>query len=146
MAILLIIIGICLIYINYRAIKKDKMSFKDVLDNKKDDISSVEVEVGNLRMDMADTFTELQKELLALKEEVENLKKEKNVENSSEEKNEIKFLLKEDDNNVINEIRERSKTELIKELIELGATDEEICNKLSLGKGEVLLVRGLCKK
>lgn len=146
MAILLIFIGIFLIYINYKAIKKEEKSFQDILHNKKEDMSSIEIDIGNLRMEVADTFTEIQKEILNLKEELETLNGESIKKNESKEKNEIKFLLEEDDNSVINEIHKKSKTELIKELIELGASDEEICNKLSLGKGEVLLVRGLCKK
>lgn len=146
MAILLIFIGIFLIYINYKAIKKEEKSFQDILHNKKEDMSSIEIDIGNLRMEVADTFTEIQKEILNLKEELETLNGESIKKNESKEKNEIKFLLEEDDNSVINEIHKKSKTELIKELIELGASDEKICNKLSLGKGEVLLVRGLCKK
>ena len=47
---------------------------------------------------------------------------------------------------VINEIDNKNKTAVIRELISLGLNDEEICEKLSLGKGEVLLVRNLYKK
>ena len=37
------------------------------------------------------------------------------------------------------------KTEKIKEMINKGKSDEEICNSLGIGKGEVLLIRELIK-
>ena len=39
----------------------------------------------------------------------------------------------------------KTKTDRIKQLIKEGYSDEEICNKLSVGKGEILLVKGLFK-
>ena len=39
-----------------------------------------------------------------------------------------------------------SKTQNIKRLLEDGLTEEQICHKLSVSKGEILLVKGLFKK
>lgn len=47
---------------------------------------------------------------------------------------------------VINDISLDSKTKRIKKLINDGLKDEEICEKLHVGKGEILLVKGLLNK
>lgn len=59
-----------------------------------------------------------------------------------------------DEDGVISEINfskkiqrtDSNKTESIKSLLEEGLADEEICHKLSVSRGEVLLVKGLFKK
>lgn len=147
MPILLIIIGITLIYINFKAIKKNENSFRNVLEYKKEDVSEIELQIGALRMDIADSLTELQKEIINIKASLPKDLEEEELEDNliEKESDELKFLL-DDDNGVINKISKKGKTELIKELIEQGLNDDEICSKLSLGKGEVLLVRGLYKK
>lgn len=161
MPILLIVVGITLIYINFKAIKKNENSFRNMLEYKKEDISDIELQIGALRMDIANSLTDLQKEIIDIKASLPNSEVVVEIEDVSidaktsvtetvlvekeEENSEIKFLLNEEDG-VINQISKKGKTELIKELIEQGLKDDEICNKLSLGKGEVILVRGLYKK
>ena len=134
---ILILFGIILIIVNIKAINKEEKSFSSVLKYKKEDISEIEVEIGRLRKDLAESLTELQEEILEIRSMVEG-KKVESVD--------VERLLDINEEDVINEINTRSKAVTIKELIDLGHTDDEICEKLSLGKGEVLLVRGLYKK
>ena len=46
MPIILIIIGTLLVFLNYKAIKKDKNTFSNVLKYKKEDITEFEVKLG----------------------------------------------------------------------------------------------------
>lgn len=149
MPFILIVIGVILVVLNYKALKKDESSFSDVLKYKQKDMTEVEVEKGAIRRDIAESLTELQKEILEIKQHinfnnnVEDIKE--NLETDEELiSNNLTFIDEEVD--VINEIDNKNKTEDIRELISLGLNDDEICEKLSLGKGEVLLVRNLYKK
>lgn len=149
MPFILIVIGVILVVLNYKALKKDETSFSDVLKYKQKDMTEVEIEIGAIRRDIAESLTELQKEILDIKQHinfnnnVEDIKE--NLETDEELiSNNLTYLDEEVD--VINEIDNKNKTEVIRELISLGLNDEEICEKLSLGKGEVLLVRNLYKK
>ena len=149
MPFILIVIGVILVVLNYKALKKDESSFSDVLKYKQKDMTEVEVEIGAIRRDIAESLTELQKEILEIKQHinfnnnVEDIKE--NLETDEELiSNNLTFIDEEVD--VINEIDNKNKTEVIRELISLGLNDDEICEKLSLGKGEVLLVRNLYKK
>lgn len=146
MPISLIIIGALLIFLNYKAIKKDKNTFSNVLKYKKEDITEFEVKLGAIRKDMAESLTELQQEILELKIKSTNRtisQEDNNV--SLKRDNEIEYLL-EGKEEVINDISKKGKSERIKELLDMGLTEDEICEKLSIGKGEVLLVKGLFKK
>ena len=153
MPILLIIMGAILIFLNYKALKKDDKSFSSVLKYKKEDISDLELEIGRIRKDMAESLLDLQQEIIKLQENndtknQESLHKLNKVNKESFDNiKETMLLEKSNDNNgVINDIHVKIKTETIKELIDLGFSDDEICEKLSLGKGEVQLVKGLYKK
>jgi len=146
MPIILIIIGALLIFLNYKAIKKDKNTFSNVLKYKKEDITEFEIKLGSIRKDMAESLTELQQEILELKTKRtnENLVKEDNNLDFKRD-NDRKYIL-EEKKEVINNISKKGKSERIKELLDMGFTEDEICEKLSIGKGEVLLVKGLFKK
>lgn len=79
-----------------------------------------------------------------------------NIANDKEETiSENEFLVNfNEEDGVISEINfskkvqrtDSNKTESIKSLLGQGLSDEEICHKLSVSKGEVLLVKGLFKK
>ncbi len=125
MAIILIIFGITLIIVNIKAINKKENSFGNMLKYKKEDISEVQIEIGQIRQDVAESLTEMQQEILELKnliKEKKELQEEAKIEENSFDK----------------------KSQIIK-LIKEGYSEDEICNKLSLGKGEVLLVKNLFK-
>ena len=149
MPFILIVIGVILVVLNYKALKKDETSFSNVLKYKQKDMTEVEVEIGAIRRDIAESLTELQKEILDIKQHINfNNNVEDIKENLETDEELISNNLNSTDEevDVINEIDNKNKTEAIRELISLGLNDEEICERLSLGKGEVLLVRNLYKK
>lgn len=71
--IVLIIIGTLLIVLNINAIRKDKKSFKAVLNNEEDDIREYEIEIGKIRREFSETVLELQKEIQNLKDKNESV-------------------------------------------------------------------------
>ncbi|MDD7794581.1 hypothetical protein [Clostridium sp. 'White wine YQ'] len=191
MAVFIIIISIALIYINYRALKKDKISsFSDILAHKEESISDIQFEVGKLRREFSETILELQKEIIELKardrgnesnkDDLDIKKKDTYFDNENVEefeetdenetiqvndsngdkdielasKKEYPNDIEEDEVNKVDEINNvdeadgnqpKDKVELVKELINQGYDDDKICESLSIGKGEVLLIRGLLK-
>lgn len=192
MPIILLVIGIVLIIYNYRAMKKDGTieikntgkSFDSILEVNKEGLNDYKMEIGILRRDIAESLTELQEEIIDIKN---NLNKLKNNDRVYENKNELEYVSYEkNDDNFMETIHEENihsqvyhnndlkdnnefydelnneeniiadadfeddndsdKTHKIKILLEEGLTEEEICHKLSVSKGEVLLVKGLFKK
>lgn len=161
MPIFLLLLGIILIIINIKAVKKDDKSFKNVLQYNKEDMSEATIAIGQIRQDVAESLTELQQDILEIKARLSKLEANSNNLDSSKEKgftidaermeevdrNELIDLeaLVAKDEAIINEVDNKTKTDRIKQLIKEGYSDEEICNKLSVGKGEILLVKGLFK-
>ena len=144
MPFILIVIGVILVVLNYKALKKDETSFSDVLKYKQKDMTEVEIEIGAIRRDIAESLTELQKEILDIKQHINFNNNVEDIKENLETDEELisnNLTSIDEEVDVINEIDNKNKTEVIRELISLGLNDEEICEKLSLGKGEVLLVR-----
>lgn len=73
----LIIIGIVLIVINIKALKKEDNSFENILKNKEEKIENYEIDIAKLRREFSETLTELQREIYDLKAELKNLKSER---------------------------------------------------------------------
>ena len=149
MPFILIVIGVILVVLNYKALKKDESSFSDVLKYKQKDMTEVEVEIGAIRRDIAESLTELQKEILEIKQHINFNNNVEDIKENLETDEELisnNLTSIDEEVDVINEIDNKNKTEVIRELISLGLNDDEICEKLSLGKGEVLLVKDLYKK
>ena len=143
MPFILIVIGVILVVLNYKALKKDETSFSDVLKYKQKDMTEVEIEIGAIRRDIAESLTELQKEILDIKQHINFNNNVEDIKENLETDEELisnNLTSIDEEVDVINEIDNKNKTEVIRELISLGLNDEEICEKLSLGKGEVLLV------
>ncbi len=155
---LIIIIGIILIFLNLKAIKKEDRSFEKILEREEvNNNKDYDLEILGIRKDMAETVLELQKEIEELKLSINSLKKsEVKVDNIINNDNYNKNSLKTD---VVSEIDFSNKIETTKEetlksekqrkvkiLLDKGLTDDEICEKLSIGKGEVLLIKSLLKK
>lgn len=67
---ILLLIGIFLIVFNIRALKKEKNSFKNVFTNKEENITDTELLIGQLRREFSETVLELQKEIIALRHEI----------------------------------------------------------------------------
>lgn len=131
--ILIVTIGILLIWINRKEFKVKNSGFKEVLINKTDTITEVEVEIQNLRRDFAETIGVLQMDIKNLSKDIDNLKGTQVIEESSIEND---FSNSEKSNNV----------EEVKKLIEQGVSIDDICKILSIGKGEVLLIKDLYKQ
>ena len=147
MPVILILIGFIFIVFSYISIKKEKNldinddkkednSFKSILRNNERDLSDYKFELGVLRKDIGESLNELQQEILEIKKAL-NLFNEKDLIN--EDRYDTKV------HNSINEnyYKESSKASNIRELLKDGLTDEEISEKLSVTKGEILLVKGL---
>lgn len=145
MPIILIIIALILIIYSYKSMKKennlnknndmkDYDSFQSILRESESDLSDYKFELGVLRKDIGESLNELQQEIV-------NIKKTLNL---LDEKDKIYEQL----DNSINEnyYNESSKASKIRKLLEDGLTDEEISEKLSVAKGEILLVKGLYKQ
>ena len=176
MPIILMIVGILLIVFNYKGIKNESMSFEiqdqeeirnrnnsfdRILNKSKDELNDYKIELGIFRRNVAESLTELQEEILEIKKylnivkntenlyddnkEIENLVIN-NIENDIVSK--INFKNKTANSKIehINNISDSKKTERIKELLQQGLTEDEVCHRLSISKGEVLLVKDLFKK
>ncbi|MBW6408540.1 hypothetical protein [Clostridium weizhouense] len=167
MPVLLIIIGIVLIVYSYSDIKKsNNTSFKITLNEEKENLDDYKLEIGRLRKDIGESLTELQEEIKNIKINL-NMSKdiEEMYENESDvlnnmnevskydmELNSSNVTLIEEENDVISDINfehkvdnDLNKSDSINELIKQGLNDDEISQKLSVSKGEVLLVRNLFK-
>ena len=95
------------------------------------------------------SIAELQQEIRSIRNEIiklQNAQHNKKLYIKNSELNDD-IELEDEDKGVISEINfgNSEKTEKIKEMINKGKSDEEICNSLGIGKGEVLLIRELIK-
>ena len=148
----LILVGALLIFLNIKSLKKgnktkDEKCFNEILKNESENMSELKMEVINMRKDFAETVLELQLDIKELKEEnmalhsellkikFDNKKEEKALEY---ETNKVETIKKE---KLYDEKDE--KIEKIRELINKGINEDEICEKLSIGKGELLLIKDL---
>ena len=145
MSILLIVLGIILILINYRALNKAKKSnFNDIYNNADKLTKDYDFELMAIRKDMAESILDLQKEIEELKNVINYSKDIKNINKSSDIVIDNNITTKDITEEKISE-NDNDKVTKIKSMIVDGYTDEEICNKMQIGKGEVLLIRGLFK-
>ena len=162
---IIIVIGLVLIIFNYRAIKRESNSFeiqdkddsfRKVLNDNKNEMTDYKLELGLLRKNLGESLTELQEEILEIKTRLQKIENNNGIVN--EKKDICKEIAGKSQENiskdVISEISilnnddiEMSiKTDKIKEFLEMGLSEEEICRRLSISKGEVLLVKELFKK
>lgn len=158
--IFIIILGIILILLSYRIIKKEDKSFEKILEREENTtVRDYDVEIIKIRKDMAETVLELQKEIEELKLSIISIKKsyskddnKTNIDNLSV--NEIKLEEEVISNiNFSNKINEKiegpirsEKQNKVKVLLDRGFSDDEICEELSIGKGEILLIKSLLIK
>ena len=171
MAALLITAGIVLIALNIKAVLKKNNSFDKVLKNKEDNMQEYEVEIGKLRKEFAETIFDMQKDMESLKGRLDSLsEKELQYEvkinsdadtniNTNTNTNTNIDTAPANDKNVQNDIREgiqkietdnhssnNIKTAEVDKMIKEGFSDDEIAEKMKIGKGEVLLIKGLYLK
>ncbi|MDD3223475.1 MAG: hypothetical protein PHX70_02025 [Clostridium sp.] len=156
---LLLLIGILLVVLNLRAIKDN--SFDKKMKEAKENTGDFELKLGEMRKEFAETVLELQKDIEELKDDkkfANNIKsihindeyKDKGIynENSEEinkdEHNEDnkKDNKKEDSKRPVNgaQIKE------IEKLLKKGLSEDDISQKLGIGKGEILLIKDLYLK
>lgn len=158
--IFIIILGIVLILLNYRIIKKEDKSFEKILEREENtNFRDYDVEIIKIRKDMAETVLELQKEIEELKLSISSIKERQieydnksNIDNSNIyeiETNEA-VISNIDFSNKMDVKKEGSmrseKQKKVKILLDKGLSDDEICEKLSIGKGEILLIKNLLIK
>ncbi len=155
-AFVLLIIGICLIVLNVRGLKKEKNSFKNVLNKEKVNIDDVKLEIGSLRKEFAETLLEVQREIVSIKDKLdmeENLHtngdesyKEKTIYDDKIEN--IKDIVDIDFNKEVVEDKKENKLRIkeVRDLINKGLSIEEIADVLKVGKGEILLIKELYLK
>lgn len=160
--ILLIVIGIFLIISNKNSTierANDEGSFANTMKIKDEEFTEYDMKLMAIRKDMAESILDLQGEIKDLRERLQE--REHSKENLNED---IKIVELDNDINrdcinedIISEINfnhrvlkenhsNESKIEKIKVMIEEGKSNEEICSSLNIGKGEVLLIRGLYKQ
>jgi len=97
-AVLLIVIGIALILLNIRAIKKEKQSFTSTLKNADADMEEVDIRLGEMRREFTETIAELQIEI----EDLRDILRKNNL-MKSKEKNENR------DNQKIKDLKKKEK-------------------------------------
>jgi len=155
MPILSILAGVLLIYFNYKGLKKEDKSFLSILHNEEENISDTDLQIGKLRREFSETILELQKEIIELKVVKQyNYPKDNNyqLEDNTNDESYTKIdALLDDEIDIAQEENETenqviSRMNVIKDLIDKGYTDEDICESLSMGKGEVLLIKSLLKQ
>lgn len=165
MPFIIIVIGLVLIIFNYRAIKRESNSFeiqdkddsfRKVLNDNKNEMTDYKLELGLLRKNLGESLTELQEEILEIKTRLQKIENNNDIMTVKKDSSKEIPVKSQDNTNkdVISEISilnnddiETSiKTNKIKEFLKVGLSEEEICKKLSISKGEVLLVKELFKK
>jgi len=127
--IFLLLIGIALVLLNYKAITKERKSFSSTLSEEKSSISDMDLELGKLRADFSEDILQLQSELLKLRE---NMEKDTTKE----------IIIKENPEDLINNSNS-VRIDVIKAMLDEKLSLEEISEKLKIGKGEVLLLKEL---
>ena len=155
-AFVLLIIGICLIFLNVRGLSKEKNSFENVLNKEKVNIDDVKLEIGSLRKEFAETLLEVQREMVAIKD---NLDMEENLHTNGDESykektiyddkiENIKDIVDIDFNKEVVEDKKENKLRIkeVRDLINKGLSIEEIADVLKVGKGEILLIKELYLK
>lgn len=167
---IIIVIGVIIIAINLKGINKDSKSFNAILDKEKvNENRDYDREIILIRKDLAETVMDLQKEMEEIKKSINEIKKSNDnyikdniiEENSEDYKLESYKYMEEsiiseiDFSNKVEKSKElrkenteknkEDKLSKVKKLIEIGLSDDEICSELSIGKGEVLLIKSLLK-
>lgn len=170
--VLILILGIILIVLNFKAIKKEDNSFERILQREEIREKDYDLDIIEIRKSFAETVLELQKEIEDLKISINTIKNankrddiiyneekldnntfiEDNKDKLEEEKTNLNNNLDIEINDNFPEkskdsgVDENSKLNKVKELLDNGLNDDEICEELSIGKGEVLLIRSLLKR
>lgn len=153
---------ICLGFFNFKKNTKDEsLSFNNVLSKSENDLTDNITEIIRLRKDLSSTVLELQKEIENLKSDIEYLKYKDFERNNIKETNYIhaNANIKIEDKSLKEDVEISTKKQEkafdnktnnlnpkvieIQDLITKGLSDDEICKKIKIGRGELLLIKGL---
>jgi hypothetical protein len=156
MALFLIIVGIGIIAFNVRAYNREKSSFKRVLHFSQEEMPEYEVKIVELRKEFAETILELQQEIIEIRQALGqniNISLEAALLNNPVAQESAGMdsegeAASQDYNSQGREedLQQSSNSVKIKEidkLLKSGLTIDEICERLNIGKGEVLLIKEL---
>lgn len=154
---LLLLIGIVLVIFNFKAIKKEKNTFRGTFDDVTNNLKDYDMKIGKLRQEFGETIFELQ-------QEIENLKDNRDkTEWKQENKTQAKIINNENINDEITKNKEEIieekklnatndpeinnvKVNEIKKMLNEGLSIDSISEKLGIGKGELLLIEKLYLK
>lgn len=138
MAVILILLGSILIIFSVYSITREvnkkptkvieKNNFTAVLQDKEENLTDIEVLIGELRREFAETIIDLQKDIMEVKEQLMVGKEESNLTVNSD--------------NSVNSVKINDVEKLLKD----GYSVEDISEKLEIGKGEILLIKDLYLK
>ena len=149
MPVVLIIFGGVLILLSLKAKEIEKPTFKSILKDKEENATEINLEIIQLRKEMAESLLEIQQEIESIKLAI-NLSSNEKDEILYQQKLENLEAIEEKASGVISEINfdginKLDKVSQVELLLKQNLTDDEICNKLSIGKGEILLIKSLLK-
>lgn len=158
MKIILIIFALLLIFINLILLKDKKKkpvesSFREIFSDEKENIDDYKVELGKVRRELSETIIELQRDIYNLKDEInmlninkKSLEYKENLERTDEKYTDK--IIEDNINSVDNNLEYNKNLEkalMVKKLLKEKKSEDEICNSLSIGKGELLLIKNLYK-
>jgi hypothetical protein len=152
---LLALVGVLLIVLNLRSINKDKGLFKENLSSSIENIDENEIKMGKFRVEIAESFLDLQTQMQHLKEENDLLRKRIiTLEGNNCAALKIDKII--DDPIILNSIYEADtdnnnpemdlKINEVQKLLDMGISIDEVAVKLCIGKGEVILIKNLYLK
>ena len=166
----LMLIGIVILTVGINRNKKQKVTFTNLLRREEIDIDEIDIVIGELRMEFSSTILELQKDVMELSEKVDaftkiqkpevpsisirNIEKEKSSKDGVSKKNKSTKVNNDLINNEVftkayaneNENKNSSKISEISELLDKGISIDDICEKVQMGRGEILLIKELYLK
>jgi len=152
---LLVIVGVLLIVLNFHSINKDKGLFKENLSSSIENIDENQIKIGKLRVDIAESFLDLQTQMQQMKEESDLLGQR--IITLEKNKSKLKKIDKIIDEPIIlNSIYQANtdsnnpemdlKINDVQKLLDMGVSIDEVAVKLCIGKGEVILIKNLYLK
>ncbi|HCW03631.1 MAG TPA: hypothetical protein DGK91_03250 [Clostridium sp.] len=147
MPIILTLLGIIIIIFSLSSLIKESRNsqlnnFQVVYENKKEDISDIDLKIGEMRTEFAETILELQQEIIDLRERTSTAKdidsQDKQVEENTSESSETST----EKESVYNSVRVND----IQKLYQQGYSIDQISEELGISKGEILLIKDLYLK
>lgn len=167
MIIFLLVIGILLVVLNVKVLKKEEKSFKKVFHSTEENMEEFEVKLGEARREFSEAILKLQREIIDMKKYMDGINSLSHLVTESPkdiEKDKDNLVMEEVKKNDIVSVSEKHaeldkkdkdteyknsnsvKIDEINELLSKGLSIEEVGAKLGIGKGEILLIKELYLK